>query len=213
MDGHFGPVTEAALRQFQRRRHLRQTGTLTKTTFEALVKPMARALAPLRRPPKRLGTAVVRHAKAHLREQPREVGGPNKGPWVRAYMDNNEGVDWPWCAGFVSVLVAQASASTGNDMPFNKTWSCDSLAQQARESGLLISDATVRADNSVLKPGAIFLVRKSSDDWVHTGIVVRVESPNVIHTIEGNTNDEGSREGREVCARMRSIGNKDFIVL
>ena len=32
-------------------------------------------------------------------------------------------------------------------------------------------------------------------------------------TIEGNTNDEGSREGYEVCRRVRGRGSKDFIRL
>jgi hypothetical protein len=38
----------------------------------------------------------------------------------------------------------------------------------------------------------------------HTGIVERVVGTK-IHTIEGNTNDEGSREGYEVCRRKREI--------
>ena len=32
-------------------------------------------------------------------------------------------------------------------------------------------------------------------------------------TIEGNTNDTGSREGVEVCARTRSYAGKDFIIV
>jgi hypothetical protein len=30
-------------------------------------------------------------------------------------------------------------------------------------------------------------------------------------TVEGNTNDEGSADGYEVCQRMRSLTKKDFI--
>ncbi|MGH8565940.1 MAG: hypothetical protein ACREXW_18380 [Gammaproteobacteria bacterium] len=30
-------------------------------------------------------------------------------------------------------------------------------------------------------------------------------------TIEGNTNDDGSREGYEVCARTRDYNEMDFI--
>jgi len=32
-------------------------------------------------------------------------------------------------------------------------------------------------------------------------------------TIEGNTNDDGSREGYEVCARRRGYSKTDFIIL
>ena len=41
-------------------------------------------------------------------------------------------------------------------------------------------------------------------DWTHTGIVTKVEGK-MVHTIEGNTNDEGSREGFEVCQRIRNL--------
>ena len=32
-------------------------------------------------------------------------------------------------------------------------------------------------------------------------------------TIEGNTNDDGAREGTEVCARRRGYTAKDFITI
>ena len=45
----------------------------------------------------------------------------------------------------------------------------------------------------------------------HTGFVEKVEGLN-IHTIEGNTNEDGSREGYAVCRRTRKItGIKGFI--
>jgi hypothetical protein len=40
----------------------------------------------------------------------------------------------------------------------------------------------------------------------HTGFVESVEGDK-IHTIEGNTNDEGTREGYEVCRRIRKISS------
>lgn len=213
VDGQFGPATRAALRQFQRSKRVTATGTLTHASFDALVQPMRKALAPLRRTPARIGTAVVRHARAHLAQHPREVGGRNRGPWVRLYMDGHEGDDWLWCAGFVSFIVAQASDSAGIAMPFDKTYSCDILASQAKQSGTFISEAAARAGTSRLTPGTIFLSRRTRSDWIHAGIVVRVEDDGVLSTIEGNTNDEGSREGYEVCARMRGFGGKDFVTL
>lgn len=213
IDGRFGPATEAALQQFQRAKRLQPGGTLTQATFDALVAPMTKALAPLRRVPVRLGTAVVRHARAHLAQHPREVGGQNRGPWVRLYMDGNEGDAWPWCAGFVSFVVRQASDTLGMSMPFAKTFSCDILASQGQQCGRFIAEGRVQADPSVLKPGTIFLDRKNRTDWTHTGIVTRRRSGEVFATIEGNTNDEGSREGYEVCARTRGFGSKDFLAL
>jgi hypothetical protein len=54
------------------------------------------------------------------------------------------------------------------------------------------------------------LVRNTPSDWTHTGIVVST-SAETFKTIEGNTNDDGSREGYEVCARTRGYSNMDFI--
>jgi hypothetical protein len=47
---------------------------------------------------------------------------------------------------------------------------------------------------------------------VHTGIVLEANN-DFYHTIEGNTNDEGSREGYEVCKRIRGYKKKDFILI
>lgn len=38
----------------------------------------------------------------------------------------------------------------------------------------------------------------------HVGLVEAL-GPDLLHTIEGNTNDEGSREGYEVCRRQRHV--------
>ena len=47
----------------------------------------------------------------------------------------------------------------------------------------------------------------------HTGFVERIDGTS-IHTIEGNTNDTGSREGYEVCRRIRKINTiKGFIIV
>jgi hypothetical protein len=42
--------------------------------------------------------------------------------------------------------------------------------------------------------------------------VTRAEDE-VFHTIEGNTNHEGSYEGYEVCKRIRGYKDKDFILI
>ncbi len=47
--------------------------------------------------------------------------------------------------------------------------------------------------------GTIFAARLIGDEW-----------NNWIETIEGNTNDEGSREGYEVCARKRNFKTKNI---
>jgi hypothetical protein len=56
-----------------------------------------------------------------------------------------------------------------------------------------------------IQPREIFLnVRVRDKDWTHTGIILNREG-DWIHTIEGNTNAGGSREGMEVRQRMRNF--------
>ena len=57
---------------------------------------------------------------------------------------------------------------------------------------------------SLIKPGDIFLLQKSPNDWTHTGIVIAVTG-DVIETIEGNTNIAGSHNGNAVMNRIRNF--------
>ena len=152
---------------------------------------------------------IVACGKRHLREHPIETGGQNCGPWVRLYMKGNEGVPWAWCAGFVSFLLEQARQKIERPMPIAGSFSCDSLAAQAKDAGLFADERDVM--RGAIPPGALFLVRRTPADWTHVGVVTR-SGPDAFDTIEGNTNDDGSREGFEVCARTRGYKDKDFIV-
>jgi len=54
---------------------------------------MTKALEEISPNKKGLGQMVVAYAEQYLEQHPREVGGQNKGPWVRLYMEGNEGSD------------------------------------------------------------------------------------------------------------------------
>ena len=209
VDGAFGPATEAAVRAYQKRRSLAVTGIVDRATFDALVAPMRRAVAPARATTT-LGRTVVTVARRHLAEKPREAGGANRGPWVRLYMDGNEGKDWPWCAGFATWVLRQAADAHGVRPPVSRTWSCDELAGFAK-SGDCFCRGTPTARAHVT-PGSLFLSRHSPSDWTHVGIVLRT-LPDHFETIEGNTNDDGSREGHEVVRRVRGWEGKDFVMV
>jgi hypothetical protein len=211
IDGDFGDATDAAVRQFQKEKKLKPDGIVEEKTFEKLVLPMTEALKEIPPDNKTLGQMVVAYAEKHLEHHPLEVGGQNKGPWVRLYMQGNEGRDWPWCAGFVSSILKQASKSLDISPPIQTSFSCDSLAASAKERGLFLKESLAK-ENTAIAPGSLFLVRRTSTDWVHTGIVLSAEN-SIFHTIEGNTNDDGDREGYELCRRIRNYEKKDFILL
>jgi hypothetical protein len=66
--------------------------------------------------------------------------------------------------------------------------------------------------SKAIKPGDIFIMEFGHGTG-HTGFVEKVEG-SVVHTIEGNTNDDGSREGYEVAKRERPLSSfKGFIQL
>jgi peptidoglycan hydrolase-like protein with peptidoglycan-binding domain len=208
VDGKYGPATEEGVRRFQTKQGLRPTGTVNRTTFDALVQPMLDARAEQEAAGRSLGALVAAFARRHLAEHPREVGGQNMGPWVRLYMKGNEGPEWPWCAGFVSFVLQQASGTRAEPMPVRASFSCDLLATDAQRRSLFLAER--QATPGGVSPGSVFLSRRVGGD-LHTGIVLAA-GPETFETIEGNTNDAGDREGYEVCRRVRGYPNKDFIV-
>ena len=210
IDGGYGPATATGVRDFRRQRGLPAGDHVDRATFEALVQPMRDALAPLPLRVATLGQTVVACAQQHLAQHPREVGGQNMGPWVRLYMDGNQGAAWPWCSGFATLVLRQAAHALGVPVPVVRTFSCDVLAGSATSNGCFVSGTTPGARE--ITPGSLFLVRRTRNDWEHVGIVTAVEG-DVFRTIEGNTNDAGHREGYEVCARVRAFDRKDFVLI
>ncbi|MFP2930499.1 peptidoglycan-binding protein [Pyxidicoccus sp. 3LG] len=212
IDGDFGAATEAALKRFQAKAGLTVTGVADAVTFDRLVAPMKAAIATIPAQGRSLGSLVVAYASQHLAQRPREMGGDNRGPWVRLYMDGKEGEAWAWCTGFATFCVQQAARTLGVPPPMERTFSCDSLASFGREKGRFLSTLTAPPDRALIHPGSLFLRRRTATDWEHAGIVTEVDEE-TFQTIEGNTNDDGSREGYEVCARTRGFRNMDFVLL
>ncbi len=214
IDKDFGPVTQDAVRQFQSDHNLPGSGKVTKNVFHELTTPLLRAMRPLNVAGRGIDELTIACAEQHLAENPVEIGGDNLGPWVRVYMKGNDGPDMLWCAGFSCFILEQATRQAGLRNPVRTTFSCDSLAKNAQIAGRFLSERAVKSDaaaRDTLTPGSLFLCRKTPDDWTHVGIVTRVTTE-LFETIEGNTNDEGNRNGYEVCARRRGYKKKDFIV-
>jgi len=215
IDQDFGPATQKLVKKFQEASKLPVTGDVDENTFQFLTTPLLKSLTPIDNVFQSFGEAVEAYAIKHLDLHPIEIGGQNMGPWVRLYMQGYEGKDFPWCAGFVSFVMRQVEDITGFSKPVKGSWSCDSLAAQGREAGIFVSEQDIKQDRILrddLDPVCIFLCRRTSTDWTHTGFAIKLDEE-VFDTIEGNTNDEGHREGYEACQRVRAYKKKDFIKL
>lgn len=211
VDGDFGAGTELAVSTFQKKAKLPPTGQVDQPTWDALVAPMRAALQPVTAGSKSLRQLVVVYAQQHLAQHPLEVGGENCGPWVRLYMNGQQGAAWPWCAGFATFVLKQASDTLGVPAPLPRIFGCDSLAGLAQTKGIFLQTKSP-ADFAKVEAGTLFLVRKSPFHWQHIGIVAQVQGE-AMATIEGNTNDDGVPEGYEVCHRSRGMKDRDFLLV
>lgn len=123
--------------------------------------------------------------------------GSNWGERVSAYL-KSVGLPFPasWCMAFVYWCCKQSNPNT----------------PLVRTGGVLKQWNKIPKKYKFKEPikGDIFIM-DFGGGLGHTGFVEQVVN-DTIHTIEGNTNDTGSREGYEVCRRYRKISAcKGFI--
>jgi GH25 family lysozyme M1 (1,4-beta-N-acetylmuramidase) len=116
------------------------------------------------------------------------------------YADEVPGLEWadfqPWCATFVSWVAMKAKAA---DL-YPRTASCD-------QAGLWFKGRKRWSTYPAIGAQVFF---GSPRDLCHTGIVVGYDEDDIV-TIEGNTNDTGSREGGSVLRKQRRRRD-DFVV-
>lgn len=140
-----------------------------------------------------LAIASLQSAQSQLgiTEKPK---GSNAGPEVEIYLKSvGLGKGYSWCMAFVFWNVLQASILTKIANPLKKTGGV--LAQFGFCKNLIVK---------VPQPGYIFIM-DFGHGVGHTGFVSQVFKNETIETIEGNTNDDGSREGYEVAKRIRKV--------
>lgn len=213
IDGEPGPVTRGALIKFAARNGGNVGGILDEGLWNLLTAPLQRALVLPAPRDRKLRDLLMILAGQHFAQSPREVGGDNRGPWVRAYCNGEDGAAYRWCAGFVSTLVAMAlQALEGREFHSVPGWtlSCDELMEAAKDNGRLLRAGQTNAKG--VKPGDIFLCVRNGTDAYHTGLVTSV-SEDSFGTIEGNTNEGGSANGYEVARRYRGWAGKRFITM
>lgn len=209
IDSDFGPATKAGVKQFQNMKGIPTTGIVDDATWDLFNYPITflNMLPEVFPDAATLPEIIVNTALRHYLVKPVEIGGQNKGPFVKYYMKGYDGTAYPWCAGAVSTIVLQAfkNMSISSEDKFYYEMGCDAMYADAQRLGTLVK---------VPVPGCIFLSYHSENplDCYHAGLIITTDISNgVMNAMEGNTNDSGSREGYEYIPRIRSLTNKYFI--
>jgi len=207
INGIFDARTQVAVKLFQARFPDRAgvplvvDGKVGSLTWEALFGADS-VPAVTAAPDALLGAAItVAAAEIGVLEEP---PGSNRGPRVDQYqraagLDPTQG-SFPWCASFVYWSFAQAAHELERGNPVIRTAGVLDHWRKAGEAGikrLLAAEAT--DDPGSIHPGMIFVVDTGGGTG-HTGFVERVEGGRLV-TVEGNTNDDGTREGIGVFRR------------
>jgi hypothetical protein len=206
IDGDWGPATNRALKRIAENEAIDFSDyKMTDEFWFALTYPLREALAtPLSKTT--LAELVGVIAAKHHFNNAKEIGGNNKGPWVRTYMAGNSGVNWPWCAGFVKFVLAQACFTLKCASPIATSYSTSMLVKNARA----VHRFQEYIENS--NTFAIFALKGGITGYKHTGFAYNF-TEDTFETIEGNTNYGGSSDGDAVCRRIRATERSHFITL
>jgi len=225
IDADFGDVTEAAVMLFQARsadpsgEPLEIDGVVGPLTWEALFGPGSaegheHGPEILKTPASVLSEAVREIAAGEIgvRESPL---GSNRGPRVDQYL-RATGLDPAggnaWCMCFVFFCFEQAAKQIGISNPCPKkagVLAAFEACKKAVANGTkvnVITAAEAKKNPSKVRPGMVFFI-STGRGFGHAGIVISHKNGS-LETIEGNTNDNGSREGIGVFRRTaRKIQN------
>lgn len=222
VDGEFGPKTETAVKLFQMRfadhdgNSLTVDGEVGPLTWSMLFGVRSVPGTPTSAAPSKLLAGAVKFAITQIgvREKPL---GSNRGPEVDLYL-RSVGLDpkkgsFPWCAAFIYYCFEQSAKALAIDNPVVRTAGVlDHWTKAGQRKIPRIAVKAALEDPSLVKPGHIFVMDHGGGAG-HTGIVESVNGGRLV-TIEGNTNDGGSREGigvfRRTSRKISSI-NKGFI--
>ena len=164
-----------------------------------------------------VSNVALQTAQSQLGQSEQPIGS-NSGPMVSEYL---KAVGLPpgyaWCQAFAYWCYAVASKKVNKPNPVIKTASVhECWGHSSNGHGitkLLKEDALKHPE--LIKPGDQFILFFGGNAG-HTGLVEKIswfdeahhDKGAVIHTIEGNSNNNGSREGYEVVRHQRYINDK-----
>lgn len=125
------------------------------------------------------GRAALQAAIDELKQDAREIGGNNRGPFVKRYLNDILPEGNPWCAGFVSYCFTKAPGG----IPFKYTLGARDILQQFKKHGW------AKEPNSGYSPQpgdiVVWWREQLGGSKGHVGIVHHL-GDGFLYTIEGN---------------------------
>lgn len=172
----------------------------------------------------KLASAALEIARSQVGQLEYPIGS-NRGEMVDKYLASvglNPG--YAWCQAFVYWCYERAARQSCRENPVVRTagvWDCWNRCANAAKDGQAVAvrlpKEEVVGNSQVLQAGDQFIMIFRNHTG-HTGLVERVafaaDRVPILHTIEGNSNADGSREGYAVVRRQRKLSDstiKGFI--
>jgi CHAP domain/Putative peptidoglycan binding domain len=167
--------------------------------------------------PSALTRAAIDFAKTQIGVMEKPIGsnrGPEVDDYLRAVALNPAQGSFAWCVAFTYFCYKKAAEILGLQNPHIETAGVlDHWNKAGRKPKVVrVTNAKAVADPALVKPGSLFIIDFGQGKG-HSGMVIEVANGRLV-TIEGNTNDNGSRNGVGVFlrdARKISKINKGFI--
>lgn len=135
--------------------------------------------------------------------------GSNSGPMVNEYLRSvglNPG--YAWCQAFVYWCYKQAAEQRKENNPVIKIAGVLGCWNRTATEFKITKEEALKSPTQ-LKPGDQFVLNFGKGTG-HTGIIESIDGQQ-IHTIEGNSNTDGSREGYEVVRHLRNLNDKALL--
>lgn len=158
---------------------------------------------------KTLPAAALYRAEMDLAKKVREVPlGSNRGPRVEE-MQKAAGISPgdPWCCAADFTWYKEGATALGITSPLPVTGYCPAMVNWARTHGRLIPAAHAAPGDPV------FYWSDSMGRFSHTGLCRLNLGNGKIIAIEGNTNDNGSREGWGVYQKVRQVAGTNHVAI
>lgn len=131
-----------------------------------------------------------------VEESPR---GSNRGPEVDEYLRSvwldPELDSYPWCAAFVSWVIQNAAQDLSVALQFR--WSASAMGLVSRNPQLVLASPVA---------GCVGVINHGHGKG-HAFLIIATNDLGFVQTIEGNSNNDGSREGYAVVTNNRHISD------